>query len=333
MKRSELAARRGFALLGRGFGAGATDFTLVTNLRAGADAPVLWLAPFELPGRECLAFAGDARPVALELDVAPATPEVTLHADGHARDVERIRAAIAAGDVYQVCLTVRASLSLVSPAALFARLSAGGQARFAAWLRLPGGLEVVSGSPELFFAIDGTRVRSEPMKGTAAPDAAADLEASPKDAAELAMITDLVRNDLTSVCRPRSVRVVAARRTLALPYALQTVSEIEGELPPRPLRASVVAVLEALHPGGSVTGAPKRAALAMIRALEPSLRGPYCGALAFASEGRVRASLLIRTAWREGTGPFTYGVGGGIVFDSDPERERAELDVKLGALR
>jgi len=89
--------------------------------------------------------------------------------------------------------------------------------------------------------------------------------------------------------------------------------------------------LDALHPGGSVTGAPKRAALAMIGRLERSPRGAYCGALGFVAAGRTTASLLIRTASRDAAG-WVYGIGGGIVHDSDPRSELEEVRVKLGAL-
>jgi anthranilate/para-aminobenzoate synthase component I len=207
-------------------------------------------------------------------------------------------------------------------------MNRGGLAPYAAWVRLPGGPEFVSASPELLLDIAGGRVRTEPMKGTAAPDGAGGLLASAKDRAELAMITDLLRNDLTPICRPRSVRVAEERRVVSLPYALQTVSEVEGDLRPGigPLDA-----LDAVHPGGSVTGAPKRAALAMIRAMEATPRGPYCGALGLVRGDHATYGLLIRTATRDADG-WIYGVGSGVVWDSDPEAERAELGMKLGAL-
>jgi len=252
-----------------------------------------------------------------------------LEADDHERCVERIRQAIAAGDVYQVCLTRPARLPPVSGSLLFAAMCAGGAARFAAWVRLPDGTEFVSASPELFFEIRDGCVRSEPMKGTARPGAGGELALSGKDAAELAMITDLVRNDLTPVCEPGTISVACARRFVELPYAVQTVADVEGRLRGR---VGPLGVLDALHPGGSVTGAPKHAALRMIRTLERRPRGAYCGALAYGG-GRVwTCSLLIRTAQRDAAG-WTYGVGGGIVFDSEPAREMDELHVKLGALR
>jgi anthranilate/para-aminobenzoate synthase component I len=331
MKLSSLEQLGSFALLGPGFSAG--RFTLLDGLRAAAASttgPRLVFAPYERAGRKAQVLsAEESSEPELELDVPPAELKGVLDEAGFGDKVERIRAAIAAGDVYQVCYTTRAAVAAPGGAALFAALCARGVPRFAAWVRLPGGAaEFVSASPELFFETRGRRVHSEPMKGTARPLSAAALDASEKDRAELAMITDLVRNDLTPVCRPRSVRVTCPRRTLELPYAVQTVSDVEGEL-----RDGVtpLEVLEALHPGGSVTGAPKQAALAMIRELETSPRGAYCGALGLWGGERSVFSLLIRTATRAADG-WTYGVGSGIVFDSVARQELDELRTKLEAL-
>jgi anthranilate/para-aminobenzoate synthase component I len=285
--------------------------------------------PYEGRGREAPGFDGEVTVLDGPVLPEPAVVEPTLDDAGHTAAVETIRAAIAAGDVYQVCLTVRARLAPVPGAALLARMAARGLPRFAAWVRLPGVGEFVSASPELLFAIEGARIRSEPMKGTVGPRGSAALAASEKDRAELAMITDLVRNDLTPLCRPHSVTVRAARRFVRLPYATQTVSDVEGELQPG---VTALDALEALHPGGSVTGAPKTAARAMIARLERAPRGAYCGALGLAVGGRTTVSLLIRTASRDADG-WVYGVGGGIVYDSDPQAEHRELRVKLGALR
>jgi anthranilate/para-aminobenzoate synthase component I len=326
MKLSELATRESFALLGPGFGGGQP--VLVRELVPEAHAPHLLFASFEAASADALGFAGEARPVEIELDITPQPPELTLRTPGCADAITRIREAIAAGDVYQVCYTVRVELPPVSGAELFALMCQRGVPRFAAWARLPSGHELVSASPELFFEIDGRRIVSEPMKGTARPGAAGVLSTSAKDECELAMITDLVRNDLTRVCRPRSVRVASPRRLVELPYALQTVSDVVGELAPG---VGVRDVLAALHPGGSVTGAPKQAALAMIRALEPEPRGAYCGALGYVQDERTTVSLLIRTASRHKRG-WTYGAGGGIVYDSEADRELEEIVIKLGAL-
>lgn len=324
MKLSEVARLPSFALLGPGFtGRG---HVLVAPLVPDHERPCVLYAPYESGptgfSGEIVAFER------LELDVAPAVVTTAFDEGAFVRGVATIREAIAAGDVYQVNLTTRVGLGDVAPEALFALLCRRGPPRFAAWVRAPG-LEFVSASPELFFELDGARVRAEPMKGTAPPGMQAWLEASAKDDAELAMITDLMRNDLARVCVPRSVRVEHERRYLELPYAVQAVSDVVGTLPPG---VGVRELLAALHPGGSITGAPKQAAREMIGRLEPQPRGPYCGALVFAREGRAVASLLIRTASRDGGG-FTYGVGAGITWDSDARTELCELQTKLGALR
>ncbi|MDX9723987.1 MAG: chorismate-binding protein, partial [Myxococcota bacterium] len=113
-----------------------------------------------------------------------------------------------------------------------------------------------------------------------------------------------------------------------LSYALQTVSEVEGRLREG---VGLTQMLEALHPGGSVTGAPKNAALERIAALESSPRQAYCASLGLAEQERGVFAMLIRTAWRAG-GDWVYGVGGGIVYDSSAESEYDELLLKLGAL-
>jgi len=354
VKLSTLDRGAPFALLGPGFGAG--RLLLVGDL-AEADpdrrdrrdrrprAGTLAYAPFE--ARAPKLFTGESRPLDLELDVAPRALEPTLDDRGYREAVETIREAIAAGDVYQVCHTVRAGLRPVSGAELFATFCARGVPRFAAWARLPDGTELVSASPELFFETRRGQVHAEPMKGTARAGEGGKLEASEKDRAELAMITDLLRNDLTPVCLPRTVEVRCARRFVELPYATQAVSDVVGALAPG---MGPLDVLAALHPGGSVTGAPKKVALELIGRLESSPRGAYCGALGWieGDDDRSAVGRLIRTATRtcarseaerrsevgtmETSDAWTYGVGSGVVYDSNADAELEELRVKLGAL-
>jgi anthranilate/para-aminobenzoate synthase component I len=321
-----------FALLGPGFTGG--GWLLIAPLDPGGPEPRIVHAPYETAGGEPLAFGGPALrlprtgPSDLALAGAAPLPPWRLDEAGHAEAVGAIREDIAAGDVYQVNLTLRARRPDLGGAALFAALCRREVPRFAAWVRLPGGAEFVSASPELFFATEGRRVRVEPMKGTAPADRADELLASAKDRAELAMITDLLRNDLTRVCRPRTVRCVNERRLLRLPYAVQAVSDVEGELPPG---AGPLDVLDALHPSGSVTGAPKRAAMDRIARLEPSPRGAYCGALGLVAGDRAVFSVLIRTAERR-DGGWVGGVGGGIVWESDAAAELEEARLKLRGL-
>ncbi len=324
MKLSDLASMDRFALLGPGYSEGA--WTLVTSL-APSSQPNVVLAEFETSGRP-QGWRGETRRIeSLEWDVAPEPCFPAFDEARYAAGVAEIRDAIAAGDVYQVNLTTRVELGPCDGAALFARLHRRAVAPFSAWLRV-GSLEIVSASPELLFSVSGTAVCAQPMKGTAPAGETHRLHQSVKDEAELAMITDLLRNDLTRVCEPRSVRVENERRFIELPYAVQAVSDVRGRL-----RADVTPldVLAALHPGGSVTGAPKQAAIETIRRLESEPRGAYCGALMYLDGARATAALLIRTAQRE-SGRFWYGVGAGITWDSDPASEVAELHTKLGAL-
>jgi anthranilate/para-aminobenzoate synthase component I len=328
MKLADLEELPSFALLGPGFGG--DPFLLLRDLRPQFSAePLLVFAGFEDTGASALKLAaGTVSPFTVAFDDQPRDVDLALPAFDYAAKVGQIRDAIACGDVYQVCLTVRALVSAASGAEILSLVCRRGVPRFAAWVRLPDGGEFVSASPELFFETDGRQVHAEPMKGTAGPGAGGVLDASDKDRAELAMITDLVRNDLAQVCRQKTVRVANQRRVLQLPYALQTVSDIVGVLDDGKTALDVMA---ALHPGGSVTGAPKPAALEMIRRLEPGERGAYCGALGLLTGERSVFSLLIRTAARTSLG-WVYGVGSGIVFDSDPQTEWEELRVKMGAL-
>ncbi|HCT45306.1 MAG TPA: hypothetical protein DF699_08845, partial [Phycisphaerales bacterium] len=185
---------------------------------------------------------------------------------------------------------------------------------------------------------------TEPMKGTRSIDGdAAELEQSPKDRAELNMITDLMRNDLGRVCRLGSVRVSQARKIE--PHAsgvIQASSVIEGLLREG---IGIGALIRAIFPPGSVTGAPKVRAMQIIDELEQRPRRSYCGSMMHIDErGNIEASVCIRTAhiWGEAgasgparitNGQFVYPVGAGIVADSDPESEWQETLVKAGVLR
>jgi anthranilate synthase/aminodeoxychorismate synthase-like glutamine amidotransferase len=321
---SELDGLEDFALLGPGYGDGRT-WTLLTGVREGPGELVLALAE----ERTARSFTGRREAVEVLLDAAPLSLQPALDEASFAAGVAHIREAVARGDVYQVNLTQRVALGPAPGARLLATLCRRGLPRFPAWLRLPGVAEVVSASPELLVAVDGRRVRAEPMKGTAPAGERERLARSEKDEAELAMITDLVRDDLQPLCEPGTVTVPHPRRLLELPYAVQAVSDVEGTLRPD---VGVAELLARLHPGGSVTGAPREAALAAIARLEASPRGPYCGTLGLGTGDRWRCALLIRTAFRRGEG-WVLGVGNGITWASDAAAELEELKVKLGVLR
>lgn len=254
----------------------------------------------------------------------------SLDAPAFRAGVATIREAIAAGDVYQVNLTRR--LSAPAPpgadvAALGAALAAGHPAPFSAVVRLPAqGVHVASASPERFLERDGDRIWSSPIKGTAATPAGF----LPKDRAENVMIVDLVRNDLGRVCEWGSVTVPALCAVEAHPGLVHLVSTVEGRLRPG---AGWAEAVPATFPPGSVTGAPKLAALEVIRALEPVDRGIYCGAVGWVDADARRGALnvAIRTFWLD-EGEIHFGTGGGITWDSDPDGEWAETELKAGRL-
>ncbi len=246
--------------------------------------------------------------------------------------VAEVREAIAAGDVYQVNLCRRLSAPL--PAGfdfgLFGRsLLAAHPAPHAALVSLPSvGVQVASASPERFLSRSGPVVRSQPIKGTGASAPA--LAASAKDRAENVMIVDLVRNDLGRVCEYGSVAVDALCAVEAHPGLFHLVSTVSGRL-----RAGVgwPELLAATFPPGSVTGAPKRAALEWIRRLEPAPRSVYCGAVGWVDADRQEGDLnvAIRTFWVE-DGRLHLGVGGGVTWDSTPEGEWDETELKARRL-
>ncbi len=242
--------------------------------------------------------------------------------------VEDVRAAIARGDVYQVNLVQHLSAPFAGdPAGL-----AGALARYEPLHPYPlrgDGWAIVSGSPELFLSRRGLSVRTCPIKGTRPLGGASELLASAKDAAENVMIVDLERNDLSRVCEPGSVRwpqLLAARE---LAGVVHLVSTVEGRLRED---ASLAELLAATFPGGSITGAPKIAALDHIAALEPVGRGASMGALGtIRQSGDLDLALTIRT-FAIAEERIHLWVGGGIVWDSDPREEVEESFTKARPL-
>ena len=244
--------------------------------------------------------------------------------------VVSIRGSIAAGDVYQVNLC--RVLSAPAPAdadvaALGAALAAGNPAPYSAVVRLPDhGVHVASASPERFLRRDGRTVESKPIKGTASsPDAFL-----AKDRAENVMIVDLVRNDLGRVCEYGSVEVPALCAVETHPGLVHLVSTVRGRLQDGVGWAELIG---ATFPPGSVTGAPKLAALEVIAKLEPVGRGPYCGAIGWvdADRGEGDLNVGIRTFWLA-EGLLHLGTGGGITWDSTPEGEWDETELKARRL-
>jgi len=256
---------------------------------------------------------------------------------GYLDAVARVRRYIFAGDVFQVNLTQRLAAPLPGAAlAFYGQLRRVNPAPFAAYLE-PGDWAIASASPERFLlaGADGG-VETRPIKGTRPRGAdphtdevlGAELLASAKDRAENVMIVDLLRNDLSRVCRPGTVDVPELCVLERYATVQHLVSAVVGRLAPG---RDALDALAAAFPGGSVTGAPKVRAMEIIAELEPVARGVYCGAIGYWSvTGAMDTSVAIRTCVvRDGS--VHFGVGGGIVADSDPDREYAEsLDKARG---
>jgi para-aminobenzoate synthetase / 4-amino-4-deoxychorismate lyase len=257
--------------------------------------------------------------------------------------VERIRELIAAGHTYQVNHTIRLRAMIQGDERGFYRdLCLAQRGGYAAFLDL-GRYRVLSASPELFFRIDGERITTRPMKGTAPrgrwlaedEEIAARLVASSKDRAENAMIVDLLRNDLGRICRTGSVEVERMLEAERFETVWQLTSTIEGDLRPE---ITLLDTIRALFPSGSVTGAPKVRTTRIIADLEDSARGPYCGAIGYlapAGSGEPRASfnVAIRTVVLDAqTRTAEYGVGGGITHDSSASGEYEEIVAKARVL-
>ncbi|HUJ62511.1 MAG TPA: anthranilate synthase component I family protein [Kofleriaceae bacterium] len=265
------------------------------------------------------------------LGVAPSFGALRPDDDGahHVARVERIHDYLAAGDVYQVNLARRLVARVAAPGdplALYAALAAVAPAPYGALLEADSAT-VISGSPERFLASVGDRVETRPIKGTRprGPGGAAELAASAKDAAEHLMIVDLERNDLGRIAETGSVRVDALGYIVELPALYHKVSRVSAR--PRD-DVGYAALLRALFPGGSITGAPKVRAMQLIDELEPVRRGPYCGALGyFGADGAFDLALAIRIGVLV-QHELRVHVGGGIVADSDAADELAETELK-----
>jgi para-aminobenzoate synthetase/4-amino-4-deoxychorismate lyase len=260
----------------------------------------------------------------------------------HADAVARVREHIAAGDTYQCNLTDRLRASVTgSTEALYGRLTLAQRGAYNAYLDL-GEVVFASASPELFFEWVDDRIRTRPMKGTArrGRTTAEDeqlcraLTASSKERAENLMIVDLLRNDLARISVVGSVCVDELFALEPYPTVWQLASQVSARLRPG---TGLLDIFRALFPCGSVTGAPKRRTMQLIRDLEPGPRGVYCGAVGLVAPPsapfRARFNVAIRTAVVDRrSGQAVYGAGGGITWGSTASRERAELWAKAAVL-
>jgi len=250
--------------------------------------------------------------------------------DGYLTAVERVREYIFAGDIFQANLSQRFEVeSVESPWSIYTRLRQRNAAPFAAFLDFPE-VVIASASPERFLRVDSIgHVETRPIKGTRPRGVGPEHDAalgqalaeSAKDRAENLMIVDLMRNDLSRVCAPHSVRVSELFSLEHFATVHHLVSTVVGQLGHG---ADAIDLLRAAFPGGSITGAPKLRAMEIIAELEPSRRGVYCGSIGYWSvTGELDTSIAIRTAVVQ-DGRVYFSAGGGIVADSEPRQEYLE---------
>jgi para-aminobenzoate synthetase component I len=315
-----------------GAAAGASVFVSAAAAAWAAGAPAGPPSPAPaVPDLVAVAYeaAEDVHPVDGPWRLEEWRPSWTPQA--HADAVRAVRAAISRGDVYQVNVVGHAAAPyLGDPLPPLRRLAGLPGARYAGVLT-GAGWAIGCASPETLVEVSGGRVVTRPIKGTRPATAVGrhELLASAKERAEHVMIVDLERNDLARVARTGSVRVdelYAIRRWCDLWQAESVVSAEPAA------GLGLADLLRAMCPGGSVTGAPKLAALAEIAALEPVGRGPSMGALGWVGHDRIDLGLTIRTAAADGERVHLWA-GGGITWGSDPEAEVAEAAAKAAPLR
>lgn len=298
--------------------------------------PRLWFGLYDQP--LVVADPGVSTELApLVLDWQPSMDEPT-----YLQAIERIRRLIYAGDTYQVNFSYRLRANFKEdPRRLFQQLWQAQRPAYGGYLDL-GDWVVCSASPELLFRLDGERIQTRPMKGTAArgPDTAGDrrqaegLLQSTKDRAENLMIVDMVRNDLGRIAELGSVQVPELFTLEKYPGVWQLTSKVEART-----RAGLAEILAAVFPAASITGAPKARTMEIISELETSPRRIYTGSLGFILPGRrAQFNVAIRTALVDRRqGRVEFGTGGGVLWDSSPQLElhecRAKARILSGSIR
>ncbi len=239
-------------------------------------------------------------------------------------NVDLIKQRIAQGDIYQVnlcrVLTADSDQSLLG---LAAKLQQANPAPFASYLKLPG-MEIASASPELFLERKGEVIKTTPIKGTSKIDNFGD-----KDRAENVMIVDLMRNDFGAICEPGSVDVPRLLASESHPGLFHLVSDVTGRLQ-KGLNWNQI--LSSLLPAGSISGAPKSSALKVINEIEKMGRGPYCGVIGWIDNDQALLSVGIRIFWSVADGKINFGTGAGITWQSDPNSEWEETQLKAKRL-
>ena len=312
--------------------------------RSGAHGPLVWLGLFDTPERIPAADVPAWLAAHAEGPASLGPLEPQLSTGGYDAAFEVLREAIHAGDIYQANLTYPLAGSYRGdPLALYASLRGAASAGYGGVIH-DGAHYLLSFSPELFVSLgaDGS-AKAKPMKGTRprSDDPAADvalaeeLATSVKDKAENLMIVDLMRNDLSRVAEPGTVRVDAPFAVESYPTVHQMVTSVRARLADG---RGAMDLVRALFPCGSITGAPKIRAMELIQQVERDARGAYCGAIGrIGADGAAAFNVAIRTLRltpiENGQGHAVLGVGSAIVADSEPLAERRECEVKAGFAR
>ena len=329
LETAERFAQGGFYVAGYVAYEAAPAFDRALEAHPPTGDPLVWFGVFDKPEAVPPAPASASNLNGWTLDIAETD---------YQRAVEAIRDNIAAGVTYQTNYTARlkSSETPADPYALYETLREQHRPPYSSFLDL-GGQQIVSLSPELFFETSGQKITTRPMKGTAARGRFSEedeacktaLKASPKERAENVMIVDLLRNDLGRVAVPGTVRVPELFTLETYPTFHTLTSTITADLPEN---TGLSDLFRALFPCGSVTGAPKISTMRLLRELEPTPRGVYCGAIGLIKPGGdaafsvpIRTLVLSHVSSQSGA---EYGVGSGVTWDSRADAEYAELAVK-----
>ncbi|MEP0392834.1 MAG: aminodeoxychorismate synthase component I [Erythrobacter sp.] len=316
----------------------------LADARSGAHGPLVWLGLFDAPTRIAAADMPAWLAARSEGDASLGPLEPQLSPAGYETAFETLSEAIRAGDIYQANLTYPLAGSYRGdPLTLYSQLRSEANAGYGGVI-FDGSHWLLSFSPELFVALDPEGgAKAKPMKGTrprgSDPETdtalAEELASSVKDKAENLMIVDLIRNDLSRVAAPGSVRVDTPFAIESYPTVHQMVSSVRAKLAEGMGASELV---KAMFPCGSITGAPKIRAMELIQEVERDTRGPYCGAIGrIGADGSAAFNVAIRTLrltpTENGHGSAILGVGSAIVADSEPLTERRECEVKAGFAR
>lgn len=331
LRAAESQVQRGLHAAGFVAYEAAPAFDAALPAKGAPGFPLLWLATYPPPRTvDPLFAAGTSQAPTLHW-------EPSVSEEDYGRSIQRIKAHIEAGDTYQVNYSLRLRTRFWrEPWAYFAQLMRAQQAAYGAYIDI-GDWVICSASPELFFRLQGRELTSRPMKGTAARGLwyeddchrAAALRCSEKDQAENVMIVDMVRNDMGRIADLGSVRVSGLFEVEQYPTVWQMTSTVRCET-----GGGLVEIFRALFPPASITGAPKRRTMQIIEAIEDTPRRIYTGSVGFITpERRAQFNVAIRTVLIDRRdNSAEYGVGGGIVWDSDVTTELRECRTKARVL-